>query len=180
MGPGRSNGPANRDRGYRGISNQACKFGPKLVSFRKLAGFQNLTSLGPKFKVDKFKLVWFWNPASLWNLTSLGPNLQGFIKFTSLGPNLQGFLIIPNSDISSQKTSFVKTTDFEVMFIRSCCCTWDCHTYFWVINIVCHYTRIPLKEISSFHTALPHFEFVESCLRHKYGMVIYEAAHDRN
>ena len=87
MGPGRSNGPANRDRGYRGISNQACKFGPKLVSFRKLAGFQNLTSLGPKFKVDKFKLAGFRNPASL--------NLQGFVKFTSLGPNLQGFLIIP-------------------------------------------------------------------------------------
>ena len=87
MGPGRSNGPANRDRGYRGISNQACKFGPKLVSFRKLAGFQNLTSLGPKFKVDKFKLAGFRNLASL--------NLQGFVKFTSLGPNLQGFLIIP-------------------------------------------------------------------------------------
>ena len=83
MGPGRSNGPANRDRGYRGISNQACKFGPKLVSFRKLAGFQNLTSLGPKFKVDKFKLA-------------------GFRKVHKFGPKLVGFL--NNSQLFSFKT----------------------------------------------------------------------------
>ena len=35
-------------------------------------GFQNLTSLGPKFKVDMFKLAGFRNPVSL------GPNLCGF------------------------------------------------------------------------------------------------------
>ena len=65
-------------------------------------GFQNLTSLGPKFKVDMFKLAGFRNPASLGpnlcgfetlqvNKTFRNPaslNLQGFVKFTSLGPNL--------------------------------------------------------------------------------------------